>query len=392
MTAPSRSTYSKLLGTAAWIWLATVTVLGSIGAVELYRDPSLVSIPEFSALYLPLGLSHAVMISAFLTIPLGLGVGAGAVILLTRREDRGAAVLASFLAAIFFFSSGTASGLPSDWLRNFSTSIAVVVLATFLVVFPTGTFVPRWSIAAPVMAILISLATPELAATSRSLLSGPLTDRPLAFAAVSWAATIAVATAAQTLRYRRTSTRSERDQVRWVMFGLSALLVPPTLLLVGLTWWSPEPILIGLLVAVSALATLAFPAFVSIAVFRHHLYDIDRIVSRTVTYALVGVVVAMVYTLPVVVLPAMIGINNDLVVAGATLIAAAVFNPVRRRIQRTVDRRFNRARYDAEREVAGFADQLAEEMDLETVAHELSVVVGRTVAPASIHVWIRENS
>ncbi len=131
------------------------------------------------------------------------------------------------------------------------------------------------------------------------------------------------------------------------------------------------------------------PSAFAYAVIRHGLYGVDRLVRRTVSYGGVAVVVAVVYVTPVLLLPRILGESNDLVIAASTLAAAAVFNPVRRRIQRSVDRRFDRARYDAVREVEAFSARLASEIELVTVTDDLDGVLRRTLAPSWSALWVR---
>ncbi len=137
------------------------------------------------------------------------------------------------------------------------------------------------------------------------------------------------------------------------------------------------------------LVMLALPVAVGMAITRHRLFEIDRILSRTVTYGLVALVVAAVFATPVIALPRLLGESSNLVVAGSTLAAAAVFDPARRRIQARVDRRFNRARYDAAREVEAFAARLAGEIDLVALTGDLDGVIRRTIAPSASAVWLR---
>jgi hypothetical protein len=126
-----------------------------------------------------------------------------------------------------------------------------------------------------------------------------------------------------------------------------------------------------------------------VAVLRYRLWDLDRLVSRTVTYALVTTVVLVPYLLVVPAAGRLAAGAGDLAVAAATLAAAALFSPLRRRVQRLVDRRFNRRRYDAARTVAGFAARLREQLDLEVLAAELLAVVEETVQPTQASLWLR---
>jgi K+-sensing histidine kinase KdpD len=126
-----------------------------------------------------------------------------------------------------------------------------------------------------------------------------------------------------------------------------------------------------------------------VAVLRYRLWDLDRLVSRTVTYALVTTVVLVPYLLVVPAAGRLAAGAGDLAVAAATLAAAALFSPLRRRVQDQVDRRFNRRRYDAARTVAGFAARLREQLDLEVLAAELLAVVEETVQPTTASLWLR---
>jgi hypothetical protein len=134
-------------------------------------------------------------------------------------------------------------------------------------------------------------------------------------------------------------------------------------------------------------AVLAMPAAVGVAVLRYRLYDIDRVISRTVAYAIVTGVLAGVYAGLVLVATGVFGVRTPVAVAAATLAAAALFSPVRRRVQRRVDRRFNRARYDGEATVAAFAARLKDAVDMDAVRADLASVVQAALEPAHLSVW-----
>ena len=136
-------------------------------------------------------------------------------------------------------------------------------------------------------------------------------------------------------------------------------------------------------------AGLGFPIAVAIAILRYRLYDIDRLISRTVSYAIVAAVLVAVYAGFTLVLGAVVGRNNPLAVAGATLTAAALFSPVRRKVQSFIDRRFDRSRYDAGRVVDEFASRLRSEVELDGLTDDLFMVVGRTLRPATVRLWMR---
>jgi hypothetical protein len=138
----------------------------------------------------------------------------------------------------------------------------------------------------------------------------------------------------------------------------------------------------GVSVGVLPLATGA-------AILRYRLYDIDRIISRTLAYGLLTVLLGLGYAAVVLGLGQLLGRDSSLVVAAATLAVAAAFQPARRRVQAAVDRRFNRRRYDAARTVATFSARLRQEIDLDTLSVELLAVVGQTMQPAGTSLWLR---
>jgi hypothetical protein len=137
------------------------------------------------------------------------------------------------------------------------------------------------------------------------------------------------------------------------------------------------------------------PASVGIAILRHHLYDIDRLLSRTLTYGLLTVVLGLVYAGAVVVLGQALnpqGGDSTLAVAASTLLVAALFQPLRRRIQTTVDRRFNRRHYDAAKTIEAFSARLREQLDLNTLSAELLGVVDQTMQPTNASLWLRPST
>ncbi len=128
-----------------------------------------------------------------------------------------------------------------------------------------------------------------------------------------------------------------------------------------------------------------------LGILKYRLYDIDRLISRTLSYAVVTGLVVGVYVGIVTLATKTLGFHTPVAVAASTLAAVALFNPLRLRVQRIVDRRFNRARYDAVATVAAFTAQLRDAVDLETVRTELLEVVNRAVEPAHASVWIRRR-
>jgi hypothetical protein len=149
----------------------------------------------------------------------------------------------------------------------------------------------------------------------------------------------------------------------------------------------------ALTVAVVVGVLVGLPVAVGVAILRYRLYDIDRLISRALVYATLTVILGLCYGGLVLVLGQLFGRVGERTpswaVAGATLAVAALFQPVRRRIQAVVDRRFNRRRYDAARTIAAFSGRLREEIDLDTLAAELLAVVDQTMQPTQASLWLR---
>jgi len=151
-------------------------------------------------------------------------------------------------------------------------------------------------------------------------------------------------------------------------------------------WMSGLPGLVSHVAAAAGL--LALPVSMGVAVFKYRLFDIDRIVSRTLGYAIVTGLLVGVYAGLVLLATHVLSFKTPVAVAASTLAAAALFAPVRRLVQRIVDRRFNRARYDAERTVAAFTARLQDAVDLDTVRADLLAAVDQALEPAHATVWL----
>ena len=195
---------------------------------------------------------------------------------------------------------------------------------------------------------------------------------------VLYALSLLAALVCVVLRFRA-SQGVERQQLRWVAAGA----VVAVLVLLPLPSYELLP---GFLTAV---AVLAVPVSVAVAVLRYRLWDLDRLVSRTVTYLLLTGLLVLPYLLILPAATRMAGGAGSLAVAAATLAAAALFQPLRRWLQDVVDRRFNRRRYDAARTVEAFAARLREQVDLDALRAELLAVVDQTMQPTRASLWLR---
>jgi hypothetical protein len=199
--------------------------------------------------------------------------------------------------------------------------------------------------------------------------------------AVLISAALLVSVAALVVRFAR-SSGEERMQLKWCAAAALLLIV----VFVASIWLNSA--------AVNVLQSLAFLCLytaIAIAVLKYRLYDIDRIISRTLAYAIITGLLIGVYAGLVLLANRVLSFHTPVTVAGSTLVAAALFSPLRSRVQRAVDQRFNRARYDADQMVAAFADRLKDAVDLDAAQADLAGVVQRALEPAHVSVWMKRR-
>jgi len=200
---------------------------------------------------------------------------------------------------------------------------------------------------------------------------------------ILWVASMVASVACVVLRFRA-ARGVERQQLRWVAAGAAAAVAG---LLAGAA--TPQNRVVS---SVLYSMVLCIPLGVAVAVLRYRLWDLDRLVSRTVTYALVTGLLVLPYLLILPVVTRLAGDAGGLAVAATTLAAVAAFAPLRRRTQDLVDRRFNRRRYDAARTVETFTVRLRDQLDLDALEAELLAVVDQTMQPAQVSLWLRTQS
>jgi hypothetical protein len=283
--------------------------------------------------------------------------------------------------------------------ENFWAIGIVLAIILPLLLLPDGRLrSPRWRL---VVVAAVAATTVEIVAACLDPAPTTQTLEPLAkpFALHGWPGTVATvaswtgfgimfacvpaAALCAVLRFRA-ARGVERQQLRWVAFGAAASVVGP-LLALGLA-------ALGVLPSADAFSwplLLSVPLAIAVAVLRYRLWDLDRLISRTLTYTLVTALLLIPYLL---ILPAAGRLAQgagSLAVAAATLIAAAAFSPLRRRVQALVDRRFNRRRYDAARTVDAFATRLRDQVDLDALHAELLGVVSQTMQPTRASLWLR---
>ena len=188
----------------------------------------------------------------------------------------------------------------------------------------------------------------------------------------------------QLLIFRR-SAGERRQQLKWLMAGAAVGIIGFT---VSITTSNSHSLPLEVLGAAATFGVVAVPVTMGVAILRYRLYDIDRVISRTLSYAVVTALLVGFYIGIVALTTRALPLSSPVGVALSTLAVAALFTPVRRRVQRTVDRRFNRAKYDAQATVARFSAGLRDAVDIDLVQRDLVATVRRVVEPATVSVWL----
>ena len=297
----------------------------------------------------------------------------------------------------------TVLGWTLAWLWVLPLSIALIYLP---LLFPTGGLLTgRWRAVAWLGALGVVAFSVALAFEPGPIQQAAFIDNPFGVGGMGietyatviigpssllFVVPIVLSLASLVLRFTR-ATGDARLQIKW--FALATLIAGAAFgvyLAASLAFIDPAGIKV-LEVAV-VVALMSVPTAAGMAILRYRLYDIDRLVSRTISYGVITallVTVFLVFNLGLQAALSSVTSSNTWAVAGSTLLVAALFTPVRRRVQRTVDRRFDRARYDAERLTVEFGDRLRNEVDLSTLGDELDATVRRAIAPSSVALWLR---
>jgi hypothetical protein len=387
-----------LLARAAWVIIAAL----SLGLF-------LASIPAYISNVLTLG--QADWMGAPVEAPSGLvfvldllGVLASiaaalvcltlAVVLFWRRSDDWMVLFISSYLLLY----GTIMAGPLEWAEAFypwwpSLAIDVVqplfftapTIALF-VLFPDGRFVPPWTRWLILLSIPLTVAILYLPPLYSWALMGMI---------------VLGAIYAQIHRYHHVSTPTQRQQTKWVLFGfllwlvLTGILGVPYSIEMSLPAGSPLPWWSLVSSAGWWVALTIVPLSLSIGVLRYRLYDIDIIINRTLVYGSLTATLVALYFVGIVVLQRIFvlltGQQSTLAVVASTLLIAALFTPLRRRIQGFIDRRFYRRKYDARKTLQAFSAKLRDETDLDALSDDLVGMVRETMQPAHVSVWLRPD-
>jgi hypothetical protein len=394
-----------LLARLAWVAVASIVIALHVAGIPYAYAHTINSLnfdrltTEQVRLFKNLGLTPEFYAAYTVALPVGTMVvfTAIATVIFWRRSEDRMALFAAFTLVVFGGAALTsdvpqtvAAAHPTLWfpvhLFDYLGQVAFVV---FFYVFPNGRFVPRltrWLAIAVALLYVPSIFFPD---SSLDLLSGPL-----------FICFIGSLVIAQVYRYRRVSSPIERQQTKWVVFGVAVALVGFTMLLTLVNFVpSFEPAgplgeMAGETCVYGFLALI--PLSIGVAILRSGLYDIDRIINRTLVYGSLTAMLIALYFGGIVLLQrvfvALTGEKSTLAVVASTLVIAALFNPLRRRIQGFIDKRFYRSKYDAAKTLEAFSARLRDETDLDTLTDDLAGVVRETLQPTHVSLWLRPDA
>jgi hypothetical protein len=316
------------------------------------------------------------------------------VIVLRRPDDRMALLVALLLVTLGPLTvSECVSGSPSPWQVP-NEYLGFLFLALFILVFslfPTGQFVPsftRWIIVVFLAGLVRPAFIPE--ALVRLQIYG------VSLGYLAFLGEAAILVVAQLYRYRRVSSQVQRQQTKWVVFGFA---VPITVFVIGIVPYlmfsvlaGPSLLFLPAFVAVQDILLLLIPLSFGFAMLRSRLWEIDVLINRTLVYGALTVSLAAVYVGLIIGLSALLqGIisqDNSVAIVLSTLAIAALFEPLRRRIQHLIDRRFYRKKYDAAKTLAAFSATLRSEVDLDQLRERVVAVVQETMQPRHVSLWL----
>ncbi|MBI5029141.1 MAG: hypothetical protein HZB51_01340 [Chloroflexi bacterium] len=335
----------------------------------------------------------------------------GSIVMFVIKPDDWMAIYASFQILVLgtiFSQANVYVVLPTEWILiiNLARAASSALAYVFLYIFPDGRFVPRWTRWIALLAALYAFSWvvfPDAPTNAFDLENWPLAY----FFAIGW---IGIGFLIQVYRYNQVSDWMQRQQAKWVVYGVGILLTgfvtiyfPGVLVPVLREPGTSRAIFLLVRDPLFQVAMLLELYCIFVAIVRFHLWDIDIILRRTMIYGALTVSLILIYLTSVVVMLGLLGpiagsllgnisdaTTSSLIPAFATLAIAALFNPLRQRIQNGIDRRFYRSKYDAQLVLARFAAKLRDQVELDTLSRELLQVVDETMQPTDVSLWIKK--
>src|SRR6266702_998948 len=319
----------------------------------------------------------------------------GAVLFWRKSDDR-MALFASFTLVTFpmAFTEVLATLPPSWWLPvEFVSFLGSICIVLFFYLFPTGQFVPRWMRWLSIGVIVYWGAKNFFPLSPLN----PFTRFPM-LDVLTFVGFVGTMVVGQIYRYRRVSSLLQRQQTKWVVFGMSVAIgcYVGLDLLYGVFSLPPKGPFADLIIFTATyFLMLLIPLSIVFAILRARLWDIDILINRTLVYGTLTAMLAVVYIGLIITLQfllrGLISQTSDIAIVASTLAIAALFNPLRRRIQAFIDRRFFRRKYDAARTLEAFSATMRDEVDLNQLSEQLVAVVQETMQPTFLSLWLRDS-
>ena len=393
--------WQRLTAQIVWVSLTVgVMVISTVGFARAFADPLLVALPPLTDLFVQFGWDFRVMIAIALLAPLLAAVVIVWIVFWRRSDDPTALIFTMAMLMLHTFSSRCLLTFEDDVLLRHATSVVfalgMVCLAAVCAYFPNGVAAPRAIRWLPVAMLGLVAVFPDGARLVLALLEEDpgLTMRNVAFV-FAWSGMFLIGLGAQVHRFRHVSGSAQRQQTKWVMAPLGLTVsVFVVVLAIPVVIPATGEYLGWALLAVIPLG-IAIPIGFGSAVLRYRLYDIDHVVSRTVSYLVVVIILGGVYATAVVgvgrAVAALGGVESQLVVAASVLVTVAAFRPVRVRVQRIVDRRFNRSGFRSRATVDVFLDELSNEFAVDRIQEGLTRTVAQAFEPSHAAVWLAEE-
>jgi hypothetical protein len=318
-----------------------------------------------------------------------------------QRSDTWMGILVSL--ALVFLTTVFLSGATLEYvtlhpalsaLNDFLlTPVAVTLLMLLFFLFPDGHFVPRWTRLVAVVLAAATFLEPLLPLQSQATASGTV------FLILVVITSLVLGIGAQIFRYRHVSTPAQRQQTKWILFGFAVTFVAMIVWVIFAELFPFQPgaarLAFYLSVGLQILAFTLLPVSMVFSILRYRLWDIDIVINRALVYGLLTAALALLYFASVLLIQALFraltGQGSQVAIVLSTLAIAALFTPLRRRIQDFIDRRFYRRKYDAARTLAAFNATVRDEVDLEVLTAELLRVVEETMQPKALSLWLRER-